>query len=262
MKILSYSERGIVNSLFYEMKFGKAHLFQEFLKLIFFPFRETEKIDFNVNLENDITIFIEQSFSDFGDADIVLLFKDNTIGNTIIFIEAKVCAENEWLLSKSYEDFVFGVNQIKKGEKAEGHSSNLFTQLYHKYHLIKFLNSNDEEVLLELSPKGLNGKRSIGKNETVREAIEIFKNHGTDNCFYVALIPEKEMNHSTDLSYIHYVEDWSDAKNKFGIITWRDVHEYVKNNIKYFTNTEAVFSHNQSLGNQKRTKNQIYYPEN
>lgn len=42
MKILGYSERGVINSLFYEMKFSKHNLqlLSDFLSKISFPYRE------------------------------------------------------------------------------------------------------------------------------------------------------------------------------------------------------------------------------
>ena len=68
--ILGYSERGIVNALLYEIQNSKNSnpLIKILLERATFPYRD--KVDFNISTAE---ILIEQSFSDFGDADIVFL---------------------------------------------------------------------------------------------------------------------------------------------------------------------------------------------
>ena len=70
MKILGYSERGIINALFYEIRYSKQPetLLGELISKIKFPFLD----DFSLSVVNS-EIFIEQSFSDFGDSDVLIL---------------------------------------------------------------------------------------------------------------------------------------------------------------------------------------------
>ncbi len=70
MKITGYSERGVVNALFYELAYsGNAlHLLEQFLSLVECP--EFKKLRAALT---DAHVLIEQSLSDFGDADAILL---------------------------------------------------------------------------------------------------------------------------------------------------------------------------------------------
>jgi hypothetical protein len=76
MKILAYSERGLINSLFYEIMYSGNNsiaLLKNLLGKIIFRDKQNKVIDFS-----DATIMLEQSFSDFGDCDVVLLLSNNT----------------------------------------------------------------------------------------------------------------------------------------------------------------------------------------
>jgi hypothetical protein len=86
MKIFGYSERGIINSLLYEINYcaQAKSLFKGFLRLARFPFLDWQPISV-LNLE----VLIDQPFSDFGDADAVLLV-DTGSEALSIFVEAKV----------------------------------------------------------------------------------------------------------------------------------------------------------------------------
>ena len=69
MEILGYSERGLINSLCYELRYSQDNLqlLNNFLSLVSFAYRT---VNFQIS---EAKILIEQSFSDFGDADLVLL---------------------------------------------------------------------------------------------------------------------------------------------------------------------------------------------
>jgi len=118
MEILGYSERGLINSLFYELKYSpnNLQLLNSLLSLVSFPY---QKVNFQIS---EAKILIEQSFSDFGDADLVLLVS-NFKSKQVIFIEAKV---------KTYQrDYWNILEEFKRGvEKDKVSSSNLFVQLY------------------------------------------------------------------------------------------------------------------------------------
>jgi hypothetical protein len=123
MEIFGYSERGIINSLLYEMKFSQNNLqlLNDFLPLVSFPY---QIVNFKIS---GAKILIEQSFSDFGDADAVLLL-NNEGNNQVNFIEAKVkTSQGKWSIYDEFEKFKSGV---PKSEPPKGFSSNLFVQLY------------------------------------------------------------------------------------------------------------------------------------
>src|SRR5689334_2323726 len=120
MNLLGYSERGLVNALFYEC-FYAGHagpaLVHELLTLVRWPlllathtFIDTARCE---------TVLIEQSLSDFGDSDAILLF-DSDAGRASLFLEAK--RGRRWRIAEEWKKFeVRYRNNIK-----EGLSSNLF----------------------------------------------------------------------------------------------------------------------------------------
>ena len=198
MEILGYSERGIINSLFYEMKFShnNLQLLNDFLLLVSFPYH---KVDFQIR---DAKILIEQSFSDFGDADLVLLV-NNLDSKQVIFIEAKVkTSQKSWSVFNEFRSFMSGV---AKSEPPKGFSSNLFVQLYFKTRLIKALKSGNITQIQEglQFPKCLlkkdrkthhrNIPRKIGNNQVVLKAVEQLEGYCKDALF-IALVPDNISN--------------------------------------------------------------------
>jgi len=89
MKIIGNSERGMINALFYEIDNvqNNTQILSDLLNTVCFP---NKNIPNNIHFQiKDATILIEQSFSDFGDSDVVLLIDNNGVKQTV-FIEAKV----------------------------------------------------------------------------------------------------------------------------------------------------------------------------
>ena len=78
MKILGYSERGIINSLIFSIvESNDIDLMAEFISLMGIPgLNETEK-------PSGYEILLEQSFSDFGDADLVIILDYSKYRKTI-----------------------------------------------------------------------------------------------------------------------------------------------------------------------------------
>ena len=86
MKIMGYSERGIVSSLFNEIAFSanSYDLLSRLLRLVVSPFAEI-----GLSEIQEAKLLIEQSFSDFGDLDALLLLTHD--GKRLsLFLEAKV----------------------------------------------------------------------------------------------------------------------------------------------------------------------------
>ena len=88
MDIKGYSERGMVNALFYEMTYVEnfAKLLDEFISLIKFPkyFQ-----GFKVSAGD---IYLEPSFSDFGQADAVILV-DNLYKKQALYLYKELYPE-------------------------------------------------------------------------------------------------------------------------------------------------------------------------
>ena len=81
MEILGYSERGIINSLIFNIG-GKKELMNRFIELIALP------APFELGQPTDYTILLEQSFSDFGDADLVIIIHyEKPKLNKVLFVE-------------------------------------------------------------------------------------------------------------------------------------------------------------------------------
>ena len=107
---MGYSERGVLNSFLYEIRYDHngLDLINEFFTKVSFPYTNA-----NFKVE-EITILIEQSFSDFGDADTVLLI-DNYGKRQTIFVEAKVktYCRKSWRIDEEFNRFKEGVSKGK-----------------------------------------------------------------------------------------------------------------------------------------------------
>jgi len=203
MKILGYSERGIINSLIFSIGEDKQ-LMREFIKLINIPeIEESEKII------TDYTILLEQSFSRFGDSDLVIILEyEDPKDKKVLFIEGKVktSQSKKWHLERQFEKF-------EREEKYTGSSSNLFFQLHLKKILfdncaLKDFNNGIEEPRYKEN-------RKIGRNEVVLQAVKFVIN--CKKAFYIGLIPASEED----------IENFG-RKTDFDIhfLSWEKVHDF------------------------------------
>ena len=222
MEVLGYSERGVIGSLFYEMRERKRpELVAELLSLVSFPCRD---VAFDIQ---EARALIDQSFSDFGTADVLLLL-NNGGSRQAVFVEAKVRAgrKRSWTIDREFRAFRQGV---RKGKVS---SSNLFTQLYHKVRLVKALQAGGIERLdkgvcfPEASSKT---KRRIGRNKVVRKAACQLLSYAGDALF-VALLPEDTKNLKTffqDTLKSYQLESFQEWDTRgWGYLTWRQVEDF------------------------------------
>lgn len=150
MEIFGYSERGMINSLMYTIGEDKE-LLKAFIKLISLP----ESID--IEDANDFEIIIEQSLSQFGDADLIIIAHCNNNKKKVLFFEAKVkTSQGNWKIGNQFAKFT-----DKNKGKYNGYASNLFYQLRLKTLLVDKLKGNRIEEV-----------RSIGENKIVVKAVE------------------------------------------------------------------------------------------
>lgn len=240
MEILGYSERGVINSLFYEMKFSQNNLqlLSDFLSMISFPYREVKfKLTYAM-------VLIEQSFSDFGDADLVLLLNNN--GNKqVIFIEAKVktVQKQEWTIKNAFEQLQEGIRQNKVS------SSNLFIQIYHKHRLSQTLQCDDGLNQLKNGVKfpkcSSKENRRIGSNEVVLKAVNLLAPYCGDVLF-VALVPDFTSN--LDSFYEKDLKNYSPEEfpewkvQNWGYLSWEKVETFCRD--KKLKGTLKIFEWN------------------
>ena len=221
--VLGYSERGIVNALLYEIQNSENsnQLIKILLEHATFPYRD--KVDFNISTAE---ILIEQSFSDFGDADIVFLLNTGRRKITV-FAEAKVKPSQTpvWKIKDEFDKFVTGTTS-KLG------SSNLFTQLYHKLRMIDTLSKGglaslkNDVAFPTCSSMTL---RKIGSNPVVLRSIKKVS-HYLEDAYFLAIVPDKPSNledfFSNDLKHSNLTNLPGWNLTSYGYLAWSDIMNF------------------------------------
>lgn len=200
MKIYGYSERGMINSLIYSIGDDKK-LITEFLHLIF-----PESI---IGKPKDYDIFLEQSFSDFGDADLVIIAEYSKKVKKSFFFEAKVKTFlGNWNIDAQY-------NKYMSNQKYYGWTSNLFYQLYLKQLMIDNFAILTSGVKDEHEGEKI---RKLGENEIVYKAINMI---GSEDAYYVGIVPiKKEM-----------IDKFLIGKDiNIHFLLWETIHEFCNDN--------------------------------
>ncbi len=234
MAIYGYSERGIINSIIFSIG-DKVQLMTDFIRSLNIPML------FVNNTPIGYDILLEQSFSRFGSADLVIIIKydEEPKLNKVLFIEGKVKTSQKtyWNLKSQYEEF-----EKRKPEN----SSNLFFQL----HLKKLLFSNATEIdnalkakkELVISEKWYKTERKIGKNAIVEKAFNMIT---CSEAFYIGIIP----------SSIDDIEKFSKVKKDekdpiveyIHLVSWHTVKGFCdeKKYKRYFKNVQLNFEYNE-----------------
>ena len=239
MEILGYSERGAFTSLIYEMKYSDCSLglLGALLSLAWFPFRH---VTFRVTEAN---ILLEQSFSQFGVADMVLLLENNG-KKQAVFVEAKVRAWRKlgWKVADEFKAFRVGVAENKVS------SSNVFAQLYHKVRILEAIRSGG----VAKAQKGVDfpqwssrPKRKLGSNKVVVKAANKLAGY-CDDALFIALVPDTTHDlqcfcENTLKGYSPDPGDGWDTRN-WGFLAWQQVKEFCE--AQKLTNTLKVFRFN------------------
>lgn len=218
MKILGYSERGIINSLIFNIGEDKELLnkFIESIKL---------RNPFELGEPKDYTILLEQSFSRFGDSDLIIIIDyEKPENKKVLFFEGKVKTyKRNWNIQTQF-------NKYKKQEKYNGSSSNLFFQL----HLKKLLIEN----LVEIKEKGgirepkFGDFRKKGSNKIVLDAFDLIAD---SEAYYIGLIPisQKKID--------EFIEENKDLGLHF--ISWETVYDFCQcNNLE---KVKEIFKYNE-----------------
>jgi hypothetical protein len=235
MDVIGYSERGAVNSLFYEIAYSSdaSFLLSELMLRTTFPYTQRRPP------VGDAKVLIEQSFSDFGAADAVILYADRPCS---VFVEAKVktWSVGDWSIDRKFSDFASEL-------QSKGSSSNLFRQLYYKFRLVEALRRGETTLEEGVSFPGWSSKqlRKIGGNRVVRQAVKCLR-RSMSEVFYLALVPDRA---DRVASFFHSllirgpvdgVDDWD--MSMCGYLTWDQVEEFcAENSLKH---TLAVLAFN------------------
>lgn len=226
MDIWGYSERGALNALFYESTYTAdpnatlAAILQEAT----FPFTTLQPV------LGRAEILMEQSFSDFGDADAVLLIRgEPEETGSVVFIEAKVktAQAGPWRIEEEFKNF-------EQGMESTIHSSNLFTQLYHKQRLVEALRTCDATLgpLQEGIPFpacSSKTRRKIGTNPVVLRATQRLQRYLSkgQSVYYLALVPDSAANIAAFCPKLHAAFHFSTLgpwnMSTFGYMTWEQV---------------------------------------
>lgn len=183
---------------------------------------------------NVSTLMIEQSFSDFGDADALLLL-DYEAGQRCAFIEAKVsCGKSTWHIGNELSKFRAGNDSQKKA------FSNLFCQLYAKQLLVETLKQGavpDEGVAFLEGFK----KRKIGKNKVVHRAVEKLKEY-VQHATYIALLSNTEGFHDAVCEF----ETWSgNTCGMWAVLSWAQVEDFCHQHELALTLEAFKYNHSQ-----------------
>jgi hypothetical protein len=240
MAILGYSEGGIFTSIVYYLDAHKD-------KTLGF----LEKIGIRLDPGfQDFTFLIEQSFSSFGEPDLTVIAKKGA-EKAVIFIEGKTVTNgsSNYTVEAEFQKLKDAISNYSnnKDDSRKKTGSNLFTQLYYKYELVKFL--KDDTSADNMSPifKRDGGmSRKTGERGVVLRACEKIKD--AHRYYYAAILPEKER--ITSKEFAKYFSELGDpgidrffSANKDSIVCgfWDDIENYftgikaetVKENFKH-----------------------------
>ena len=230
--ISGYSERGMVNALCYEMRHSAdgLRLLREFINLFSFPYSKPDFEDVQ-----SARFIIEQSFSDFGDLDLLILLDGKIKQAVLLEAKVKTSQTNDWSIASQWAAFC-------EVPKAVAKTSNLFMQLYRKMRLIRKIQCSGEE----LPHCGRSPKTSFGQNTVVNDAIKMLRNYCLETWF-VSLVPssKSETQHffGTEISKpITDLPHWD--YNKVGYLTWEDLEKHCRNRSNDWPLTLENFDYN------------------
>ena len=246
MNVLGYSERGVLYALWHEIATRGPladDLLHALIAQVAFPFTNSHLPAGNVQ------ILPEQSFSDFGEADALILIDGQPDRPCSIFVEAKVktLQYTNWLITDEWAEFEFGLRRRMN-------SSNLFAQLYHKLQLVEALRKGGIRVVEQgvqfphWSSKQL---RKIGGNEVVLEAARLLLPRVKET-FFAMIVPDQAdrmqafFDQTLRNAVLPSVPLW--VVTYFGYITWAQIRAFCQVNDLHRTLAVLDFNGEQIYG--------------
>lgn len=245
MKLFGYSERGMVDAILYSLYFEgnfngtRNDLLIGLLGKIKMP-RIPETTWSNLLTNSDeFEVYIENTLSEFGNPDIVILCKQSDKYSACIFIEAKVSREKDVII-REFDKFCSQIVE-RKGLADKGTSSLLFSQLCLKW-LMKIKTANGHVsnadmgklLALNLSKSSQSSKleigRKIGSNNIATGLLDKIESIDSNKTYYVALIPDQGKN-LHDYYVNEVLPELSSLLNGasvdgWGYFTWKDVEDF------------------------------------
>lgn len=221
VRLLGYSERGMINALCDDMAHAPDTARAVFSFLSWFDFPGSLQPDFS-NIENT-TLLVEQSFSDFGDLDLLILVENQDKRLQAVLIEAKVSNDtSSWAtVEDRWTEF------LSMLDGGAWNTSNLFVQLHRKVRLVESLsklsNRNDADLFV---PRG-----SCGQNAVVQRAVEELKKYlGDGNVWFGAILPDSPADLETfsrdtlrTSTVAQNLPTWDPSR--WGFLSWRAIDE-------------------------------------
>lgn len=213
MTVYGYSERRMINSLMYSMNPDQMSKFITLLtgdKLL-------------PGDHDSIDILIEQSLSDFGDADLIIMYTTSN-KRVAAFIEAKVktWSTKKWTISSEYRKF--------NDTSYKYNGSNIFRQLSLKKALVENFDSAKSGITISDSRVcGKKKTKKTGDNSVVQEALN--KIREADHFVYIGIVPDSPEN-------INQLKP-EDSESCIKFIPWSTIfnfseHEKLKNALLNF----------------------------
>ncbi|MGO9922053.1 MAG: hypothetical protein ACLQIB_46070, partial [Isosphaeraceae bacterium] len=240
VKLVGYSERGMVNALCDDIRYAEnpntpLGRLEEFLRWCHFPLAEPQPVFMGIARAK---LLVEQSFSDFGDLDLLILLEYERKRKKAILVEAKVCTDTgSW---KRIEDQWADFETYLAGDPSK--TSSLFVQMYRK---LKLLDQVDDPHRT-LAPDAVSRRWSLGNNRVVRQAATSLSEYREDP-WYLAIIPDRcevvdQFFRDCLRSFAPPITDlpaWD--VSKWGFITWPELHEKTRNDRNEWQQLQANF---------------------
>lgn len=250
LEVRGYSERGMINALFYEMRYSRNGLclLKDLLGLCSFPNAAEAPCLGEVS---DAKVRIEQSFSTFGDLDVLVLL--DGAPKQAVFIEAKVktVQKNEWKVEKEWMTFRQILKKLEAdptiGAWKKPMPSNLFVQLYRKLRLVRRVSDRDSMP----EPDLIDASFDLGQNTIVRDAAKELANY-CKRSWFVAILPDSPerlklffTNQFNGFPPQANLPEWTPENiNRWGYLTWEDIQKHCKNRQDEWPETLANFDYN------------------
>lgn len=233
---LGYSERGMVNALCDDIAHAPKPLeaVAEFVSWFKFPTSQPDSI-------KHATILVEQSFSDFGDLDLLILLQFNNSPPQAVMVEAKVSTDTDsWItVEDRWEEF------LRLLDGGEGSTSNLFVQLHRKVRLVQHVRSDEKAFTPDIfTPRG-----SLGLNRVVRKAADELKKYLQGDPWYGAILPDdagclEAFARDTFIgSAFQQLPAWS--TDRWAFLSWQEIAKSVDAAAGKWPRTKATFEWNQ-----------------
>jgi hypothetical protein len=246
LRINGYSERGMVNAICSDLSHSSdLEALTTLLSWCRFPFQPHGSPDFSDIRVADI--FVEQSFSDFGDLDLLFLL-DHGNRKQAVLIEAKVATDtpSPKRLSDQWWDFLAFLSGNKKK------TSSLFVQVYRKLRLIERVANLNQPF--DLHP--IWGPLDLGQNRTVLKAAQLLADYRA-NPWYVIVVPDDipsvEAFFANTVATFrhdpHQLPGWDHSR--VGYLSWPNLHGKFQSDSSHWQHTLSAFAWNEHQIYQK-----------